>query len=231
MIINKFKFPIYGTIIVLSLIIGCIYIYKSVKKEEKNSFLPLYFVMLFPFVIGLSILSTVIIGLFEGKFIIGFSSFGAGVGLLLSAFIFEKIVQLNGKLIKYSTLALPLIYGISKLACFFAGCCYGIPYNGLFKVKYPFVMDKFLFPVQLLESIIFIILFILLNKFKKNSNIIYYVILSSAILKYSLDFLRYEHVNSSITSNQIVCIISVIVLIIYLIIIKISKNKSFRTIK
>ena len=154
---------------------------------------------------------------------IGFSSFGAGVGLLLSAFIFEKIIPLKGKLVKYSTLSLPLIYGISKLACFFAGCCYGIPYNGLFKVKYPFVMDKFLFPVQLLESILFIILFIILSKLKNKNNIVYYVIISSAVLKYLLDFFRYDHVNKSITSNQIVCIISIIVLIIYIVSKKLKK--------
>ena len=179
--------------------------------------------MLFPFVLGLSIFSTFIIGLFEDKVTIGFSSFGAGVGLLLSAFIFEKIVLLNGKIVKYSTLSLPLIYGISKLACFFAGCCYGIPYNGLFKVKYPFVMDKFLFPVQLLESILFIILFIILSKLKNKNNIVYYVIISSAVLKYLLDFFRYDHVNKSITSNQIVCIISIIVLIIYIVSKKLKK--------
>ena len=46
MIINKFKIPFYGIIIVLSIIIGMIYIYKNVKKEGvKDKNVLLFFLM------------------------------------------------------------------------------------------------------------------------------------------------------------------------------------------
>ena len=42
----------------------------------------------------------------------------------------------NKTFIKGAIISLPLIYSISKLACFFAGCCFGLPYDGLFSVTY-----------------------------------------------------------------------------------------------
>ena len=56
------------------------------------------------------------------------------------------------------------MYAVGKIGCFFAGCCYGIEYNGFLNVTYNYsaIAPKgiSLFPIQLLESIVFLIIFL-----------------------------------------------------------------------
>ena len=111
-------------------------------------------------------------------------------------------------------LSLPLMYGFAKLACFFYGCCYGIPYNGFLAVTYPHVMSESLFPVQLVETISFIILFNICNYLNKHKNIIYITLLLTFLLKFLLDFFRYSHIYEFLSNNQKVSIIFCFVTII-----------------
>ncbi len=46
---------------------------------------------------------------------------------------------------------LPLGHAIGRWGCVFAGCCYGVPYEGLFSLHYPH-LEGGRFPVQLLEG-------------------------------------------------------------------------------
>ncbi len=228
MIINHIKFPFYGVLIVLSIVLGLLYIYKSLyreKKYDKNIFLFILMYVLFAFIIGK--LYTVIISIGKENlniFTAGLSSYGGLIGVVLAAIIFEKILPLNNNLIKYTVISLPLTYGIGKIGCFLAGCCYGIPYDGIFSITYPFGLNIPLFPIQLLEAILFLILFFLLDKFKNGKYIIYIVLISSSILKFLLDFLRYEHMFMRITSNQIFSAVLVIVSVICLVIKKSRKS-------
>lgn len=61
---------------------------------------------------------------------------------------------------------LPLGHGIGRIGCFFAGCCYGLPYEGPFAVVFPpggFGMSGVsLFPLQPVEAIGDILLFLFL---------------------------------------------------------------------
>ena len=148
----------------------------------------------------------------------GLSSYGGAIGLITAILIFEKMT--NNKEIKTGfILSLPLMYSISKLGCFFAGCCHGIKYNGLFSVSYPHLYDYSVFPVQLLESIIFFIIFIGINIFYKkyqSKNIIEYTVLISALAKFLLDYLRYSHINQILSINQIISLVLVVVSLIIL---------------
>ena len=98
-------------------------------------------------------------------------------------------------MIKYTILSLPLVYGLTKIACFIAGCCGGIPYEGIFKVKYVDALNIWQFPIQITESIIFLLIFIVCHFFKKNNNINYIAMTLVYIFKFLLDFLRYDHIN------------------------------------
>ena len=128
------------------------------------------------------------------------------------------------KIIKYTILSLPLVYGLTKIACFIVGCCGGIPYEGIFKIKYVDVLNIWQFPIQIIEVIIFLLIFIICHLLKKNHNINYIVMVLVAIFKFMLDFLRYDHVNILITRNQI---FSIILLFVTIIIYIISKSKRF----
>ena len=90
---------------------------------------------------------------------------GALVGLVVYALIFKhKLTDLFG----LGAVPLPLVYAIGKIGCFSAGCCYGINYDGFGKVIYlssnQAPLNTGLFPIQLVEAIIFTIIFIIFYK-------------------------------------------------------------------
>lgn len=215
MIIPKQTFPFYGIILLISIVISLFYIYRMLKKENinnKNIYLYILLYGLFAIVFGK--FYTMITSNEYNILKAGLSSYGGLIGVMLASIIFELIVPTNKKIIKYTIISLPLTYGIGKIACFIAGCCYGIPYNGIFNVIYRDGLNIPLFPIQLLESIVFIIIFIIANKLRNNKNVIYITVLVSILMKFLLDFLRYEHIKRVLSVNQIFSIILLVVLII-----------------
>ena len=217
--IARTHIPYYGIFIILGIILGFLYIYKSLIKDGyKDKNIRLYFLLYITISFVFGKIFTLVTDKNSTSFITaGLSSYGGLIGVILGAFIFESILSTDKKLIKYSIISLPLVYGVSKLGCFMAGCCFGIPYNGFLSVKYIDGININLFPVQLVEATTFILLFIIINKYNNNKNIIYITIILSALLKFSLDFLRYEHISKTITTNQIVSLtIILITIILYL---------------
>lgn len=152
----------------------------------------------------------------------GFSSLGGAFGALVSAVIFTNIYRGNKKLI-YETfaLSLPLMYGIAKIGCHFAGCCYGIPYDGIFSTSSVFCSEVTrLFPVQLAETVVFLLIFIIsiLMYYKKiNINYLSFEMMICALAKFMLDYLRYSNLGNIITFNQVICILFFIVGVVILI--------------
>ena len=161
---------------------------------------------------------------------LGLTSYGAIFGslifILLFCYQFKKSIK---NTLFIFTPSIPLMYSVGKLGCFLVGCCYGIEYNGLFKIMYKYSFEApnniYLFPVQLVESIIFFFIFIyLIFQHKKNNfNIktLGIAFMSCGIGKYILDFFRMSHTNF-FSFNQIVSLLFTILgIIIYII----FKNK------
>lgn len=222
MVIPKINFPIYGIIILLSGLIGLIYILYNLKKEGyRNKKILLYFCLYSMFALVFGKMYTILI-FGRGNIITAtLSSYGGLFGVVLAAIIFEKIIPTNKTTIKYTILSLPLVYGLSKIACSLVGCCSGIPYKGIFKVKYLNELNIWQFPVQILEVIVFIILFIILHILKNKKYINYITILLVVTFKFLLDFLRYDHIDTLITKNQIFSIVLfVITTILFIITVK-----------
>ena len=147
------------------------------------------------------------------------SSFYALILISLSGLIFFLITKTDfKKLFAILLFSVPLIYSIGKLGCFLNGCCYGMDYTGPMRVLYSnskiTPIDTPLFPFQLVESIvnliIFIIAIIIYHKKKDIKKTFPFIIISCSIVKFSLDFLRTpgEHI---ISLNQVFCIISLII--------------------
>ena len=213
--IPKFNFPIYIIIILIAIFLGLLYVIYSLKKEKIKINTTLYIILNMLLILFLGKTFTMITTKSWNFLFAGLSSYGGLMGMVLSSLIFEKTLFLKGYLLKYQVISLPLIYGISKIACFLSGCCYGIPAN-IISVTYIDTLNIPLFPIQLLEAIIFIIIFVICNKLKNEENIIAITILISAFFKFSLDFLRYNHLEKLITINQIISIILVIISLFYL---------------
>jgi prolipoprotein diacylglyceryltransferase len=219
MIIPKINFPIYGIIIVLSVLIGLIYIAYHLKKDGyTNNQLILYFVMyaMCAFVFGK--MYTVFAYGDKDFLSAGLSSYGGLFGVVIASVIFDKIIKVKSSLVEYSILSLPLIYGLTKIACSIVGCCSGIPYEGIFKIKYLGEMNIWQFPVQITEVIVFIILFLVVNHFKDKKYINYITLMLVSLFKFALDFLRYDHVKELITKNQIFSIFIIVIAIVLFII-------------
>ncbi len=221
MIINKIDFPIYQVLIVLSLIVGILYILLSLYNEKiLNKKSILFFIMLFVFAIIFAKLFNVVFYYKETTFLKApLASYGGLVGVIVASIVYEKIFPSKGKVIKYSIISLPLIYSFGKLACTFNGCCYGEEYHGIFNIMYPHIINKPLFPIQPLEVIIFFMLFLYSNTNKNKKEITYITIIAISILKFNLEFLRYSYY--FLNPNQI---FSIVLLIITLIVYKINHN-------
>ncbi|MBE6844579.1 MAG: prolipoprotein diacylglyceryl transferase [Ruminococcus sp.] len=130
----------------------------------------------------------------------GFVFYGGLVGGGIFIFLAGKIHKIKVMFyLKQSIFILPLIHGFGRIGCFMAGCCYGIPYDGIFAVTYPensfAVSGISLFPIQLVEAImlllIFAVILFLQLKIKYEYTIESYLI-SYSIIRFILENYRYD---------------------------------------
>lgn len=205
---------IYSIMILSSFVIGFLFIYINLRANEVPKNMIAYQLLLSSVcIIYFSKLLTVISSgdITVNLLTAGLSSLGGAAGLLISVLIFTKVYS-EKKKVFYETfaLALPIMYGISKLGCHFAGCCYGIPYDGiLYTVSKFSATNEKLFPVQLAESLVFIVIFLVsITLYYKGIKINYLAIemIICAVAKFMLDYLRYSNLGKVITLNQIICL-------------------------
>lgn len=91
--------------------------------------------------------------------------------------------------------SLPLGHAFGRLGCFFAGCCYGMPYEGIGSLRFPAVgIDYPTFPVQLLEMTINLGIFVCLSLFTRRTHkryhALYLYLLIYAVSRFALEFAR-----------------------------------------
>ena len=212
------QYHLYGILLIASLVIGLfipgIKLAKTgIRKDVLlcvailNMFLALFCGKIY------SMISAGSIDIFRT----GFSSLGGLIGFLIGTYIFYFICDKDKRILENYILSLPLIYAISKMGCFFAGCCHGIEYNGIFSVRYDVGsacrVESDVFPVQLAETVVFLGIYLLFSFKKMVNNKVTVILLVSAVAKFSLDFLRYSHMGKIVTSNQIVCGVIIILCI------------------
>ena len=134
-----------------------------------------------------------------------FLVFQGGLTMLIGSLIFSLITP-DYKKDYFSAyiLALPLMYGIGKIGCSIEGCCAGIQYEGPFAIRN--VLGIKIFPVQIVEVIVFLELFIvsLIVEYKGKYEPFTAAIIYAAV-KILLDFFRDTHSTKFITPNQYFC--------------------------
>ncbi len=131
----------------------------------------------------------------------GYVFYGGLLCGLTAFFAAGKIHKINAR--KYAEIivpCVPLAHGFGRIGCHIAGCCYGIPYDGIGSIVYhapayaPIGVP--LFPVQLLEAFInfslaAIFLYMVLRG-KRLREMPYIYLGTYAILRFLLEFLRYD---------------------------------------
>jgi phosphatidylglycerol:prolipoprotein diacylglycerol transferase len=180
---------------------------------------------------------------FEGFMIImqgGFVFYGGLIGGLIALILYCKVCKVSLRpYISVAAAALPLGHAFGRVGCFFAGCCYGMPYDGWLSHTYTHadnptegLLGVPRFPVQLLEACCLLILFaILLYVFIKKPNsyatTIGYII-GYGILRFCLEFLRGDKERGGflgVSTSQWISILLVTILITIIIIYNHQKKK------
>lgn len=211
LLIPKIKY-IYPIFILLSFFIPFLIIYlKNLKiKRYSKRFILYSFLCSFLCAIYGGFVVTIISSLItKHKIEFGLSSYGGAIGLILSIWVYKKIVKKTHPSINTKPLSaeyithIPLMYSISKLACGFNGCCVGIEYSGPLAVTYDGATSYL--PFQFIETIIFLLIY--LFTIKKFNNI-YFIILLSGISKFVFEFFRYGYTGLNI--NQIISLVFVV---------------------
>ena len=138
----------------------------------------------------------------------GFVFYGGLVGGLLGLLVYTRQykMKLTPFLDIYATV-LPLGHAIGRVGCFFGGCCYGIRYNGIFRVVYEQTAGQTpsgvgLLPIQLIEAIALLSLFFLqLFLFKRKKfagRQAWSYIVSYSIIRFFLEFFRGDKIRGSV---------------------------------
>ena len=217
MYIPALKYTFYGPIVFTSIIIGivaaCLLMKRAGAKKET-----VFYTAVFTCVTIIAVSFMMSIVLAGNIRAISFVGAGGALGLMIGAVVSALIHRDHvPESIAAWIVAAPLMYGLSKISCHIAGCCNGIPYDGVLCVTYASKHGASYFPVQLLETVVFLIIFAaglalyLKSKDKMKAAVI--VITISCVAKVGLEFLRESHMGKIITGYQIlvICITAVFI--------------------
>lgn len=231
--------PLYGIMINLSILSNFVVILLIYDKNKfsKTDILIAFIYEIIGILVGAKILNIIENYITSGNIInflnAGLSSYGSIIGALINLFIFSKIFNKKylNILILFS-IPIPLMYAIGKIGCFFSGCCYGIEYYGIGNVIYNYSNiapnGLKLFPIQIVETLVFLSIFIymLKNYTKRNFEIkqLLISIIICAISKFLLDYFRMSHKDNIISLNQIISLIFIVIGCLGIIFIKKHNN-------
>lgn len=206
-------FQIYYIIILLAIIISYISInfIEKLTKIERLYLLSCYVFSMFGMIIGAKVISIAEVIIFnKNEYITIFSGFSY-MGGVLEFIIFNKVYNLiyksmPSKINNLELLAIPLVYSISKIACFKVGCCGGI--NNI--------------PIQIIESVIYFVIFVvfvvLYKKYINCRSISNWCLICLCVSRFMIDFYRSERnvIFSNVALTQIICGIIIVMCVIEL---------------
>lgn len=137
----------------------------------------------------------------------GFVFYGGLIGAVIGIYIYCRLFNIPFLLLlDHLTPSIPIIHGFGRLGCFFAGCCYGIPYTGNLAITFHNSIsapnDVALFPVQLMESglniLAGVILLIYSGRSQRPGKIIGLYIIYYAFLRFTMEFFRGDIIRGSL---------------------------------
>ena len=157
---------------------------------------------------------------------IGFDGLGGAAGLIggtiTSCFIFKDRWK---SILSSCIVPAPFMYSIAKIGCFLAGCCRGFEYDGILSVVYK---GESFFPAQLLDIIVFMLVFIVsvivMVKVKDGTTVALFVVIASGIARFLTDFARLSHEGKVLSLRQIVILFAIGIAIIFYVLCN-NKNK------
>jgi len=172
----------------------------------------------------------------------GFVFYGGLIGGILGLFIYCRTYKVPmAPLCEIMATVLPLGHAFGRVGCFFAGCCYGIPYDGVFSCTYKYTYGTTplgvpLLPVQLIEAVSLLVIFVLMltvylkTKEKTGYAVAMYMGMYP-VLRFILEFFRGDTERGGflfLSTSQWVSLLLLIISITYFIL-KSKKNKQSKS--
>ena len=212
--INVFGIPIgsYGLLMVLGFALAIILSYRRAKRYclcIEDILIVAAFAALVGLFCGAIVyafvtypVSVLWSNLIKGDFSVfgGIVYYGGFIGGVIGALIGVRVAKIPFSAIESAVVPhIPLGHAVGRIGCVMAGCCNGMSYDGPFALYYPNSVagldpSQGYFPVQVLEAILNIGIFILLLRIDKKRKYPFDLLVSYCILygisRFSLEFLR-----------------------------------------
>lgn len=159
--------------------------------------------------------------LFYGLFYMAVAGF---IRLLVGELTGIEIIEKDNisKLVALTSFALPVQHIFNRLGCLARGCCYGIKYDGIFAIHLTnnHNFDYSVFPCQILEIVLMVILILLMIVlYKKKVNPVGVMMIGFGITFFVSEFVTYNDLKvGGLTHVQITALITVVIGIVYLIV-------------
>ena len=107
------------------------------------------------------------------------------------------------------------MYGVAKIGCFLAGCCHGKEYFGLPAVTYHNKYEGTYFPIQIVESFIYLLIFVisvlLACKMKNKIRVIAIIFAIILPVRFVVEYFRYYNEGTLISRDQIIVLIAAVI--------------------
>lgn len=199
--IGKISLPSYGVLMALGIIVAVLISYIRLKKNGETfdslllvgaiTMLLALFGAVFAYFAFSYGLKRLFLELFSGDFSalenVGMVYYGGLIGGVIGAIAAVLINKFDFTVFSDAMVpALPIGHAFGRIGCLLAGCCYGLPYDGVLAVHSAFVDSAItLFPIQAVESAANILMFLVLtiyvnrNSDRKHNTLVAYLFLYS----------------------------------------------------
>jgi len=159
----------------------------------------------------------------------GFVFYGGLFGGIAGVAVYARQYRLSfRKLLELLIPVVPLIHAFGRIGCFLAGCCYGIPCDGPLCLTFPTEgiepAHTSLFPVQLLESALLLLLtaFLLLYeaRAKKPLSLVGLYLLLYGVIRMATEMFRGDLIRGSFlffSTSQWISVILIVVAVVVLV--------------
>ncbi|MBO7449868.1 MAG: prolipoprotein diacylglyceryl transferase [Clostridiales bacterium] len=202
----------YGLMIVLSVLIGfCNAV--ILMRRSKVSWQTIALTCMLTIMCTMVCSCMASVSITEGGISFSFSGLGAGVGMIIGIFISTLIFnEKNEHIMSSFIVSAPLMYGIAKIGCFMAGCCHGKEYTGPLAVTYHNKYEGTYFPIQIVESVIYLLIFVislvLTVKMKNKIRVIAIIFAIVLPVRFITEYFRYYNEGKLISPDQIIVLIA-----------------------
>lgn len=171
------------------------------------------------------------IGEFFSQFInSGFVYYGGLYGAIIGGVVVANLLGIEKTaVLDFLAPVFCFFHVFGRIGCFLGGCCYGVPWIYGFAMTHD--PDVRRFPVQLLEAVFELIIFVLLilKERKRQSNLMIFYLITYAVVRFFVEFLRGDEIRGiwfwGISTSQIIALFTVVGCV-YLLLKRINRSVS-----